>query len=540
MTPSHQPPESRRSHSQDERSLRESSGRDTLRHSFTPSVESEHDESLEVEVDIEHTAVADDPRKWSSMRKSMILLIVSGASMLAGFGSNIYNPAIPEIESDLHASSSDISLSLAVFILIQGGIPIAWSALSEIKGRKIVYILSIGIGLIGCIVASLAKTTGVLLGMRVLQAVGSSSVLSIGAATLADIYEPHERGTMMGIYISAPLLGPALGPIIGGLLTQYFSWRATFWFLAVLMAVCLVAFLGAFKDTFRRERSVAYQTALRRVVKGREEKRCSESDNSEKTGASIASAGEHEKPSAEVVLKEVHLSFKDVNPVPPLLAVLSRWNNIVILIASAFDFGFAYSIVYTCALTLSDKYGYNALQTGLVLIPFGVGNVLGSVLGGRWSDRILKHAKARLEPGCRPPPEVRLRSGIPAMFFFPLSVAAYGWLAQERIHIATICVSLFFVGFFSIWIYSSTVAYIVDSNVGRSSTAVATNSLARSLVAFLFAEVAVPLQDSIGDGGLYSLWTGILIICELLLLLVLYKGGKWREKAEEREVRSRR
>lgn len=261
---------------------------------------------------------------------------------------------------------------------------------------KIVYILSIGIGLIGCIVASLARTTGVLLGMRVLQAVGyvpesatlvfrptlrtgprSSSVLSIGAATLADIYEPHERGTMMGIYISAPLLGPALGPIIGGLLTQYFSWRATFWFLAVLMAVCLVAFLVAFKDTFRRERSVAYQAALRRVMEGREEKRDSGSDSistleadkvsvkvsndvedekcidpqsgrdadvipscgippldSEKTVASIPSAGEHEKPSTEVVSKGVHLSFRDVNPVPPLLAVLSRWNNIVILIAS--------------------------------------------------------------------------------------------------------------------------------------------------------------------------------------------------------------
>lgn len=71
MTPSHPPPESRRSHSQEERSLRESSGRGTLRHGFAPSVsvESEHDESLEVEVDIEHTAVADDPREWSSMRK---------------------------------------------------------------------------------------------------------------------------------------------------------------------------------------------------------------------------------------------------------------------------------------------------------------------------------------------------------------------------------------------------------------------------------------------------------------------------------------
>lgn len=74
LSPPHRSPESRRSHSQVERSRRESSGRGTPRHGFTPSVESvEHDESLEVEVDIEHTAVADDPRKWSSMRKVGLL-----------------------------------------------------------------------------------------------------------------------------------------------------------------------------------------------------------------------------------------------------------------------------------------------------------------------------------------------------------------------------------------------------------------------------------------------------------------------------------
>ena len=48
----------------------------------------------------------------------------------------------------------------------------------------------------------------------------ASAVLSIGAATLADIFEPRERGTMMGIYYAAPLLGPSLGPIAGGILTQ--------------------------------------------------------------------------------------------------------------------------------------------------------------------------------------------------------------------------------------------------------------------------------------------------------------------------------
>lgn len=81
------------------------------------------------------------------------------------------------------------------------------------------YLVSIALCMLGCIVAATAKTISVLIGMRCLQAAGypsnlrvqsfsthvalcvrSSAVMSIGAATLADLYEPSERGTMMGIY----------------------------------------------------------------------------------------------------------------------------------------------------------------------------------------------------------------------------------------------------------------------------------------------------------------------------------------------------
>lgn len=90
------------------------------------------------------------------------------------------------------------------------------------------------------------------------------------------------------------------------------------------------------------------------------------------------------------------------------------------------------------------------------------------------------------------------------------------------------------------WMYTSTLAYIVDANIGRSSTAVASNSFFRGIAGFIAAEVAAPLQDSIGDGGLYSLWAGLMVMTELLLLLVLWKGGKWREMGIERELRQMR
>ncbi len=114
-------------------------------------------------------------------------------------------------------------------------------------------------------------------------------------------------------------------------------------------------------------------------------------------------------------------------------------------------------------------------------------------------------------------PEMRLESTKLAMPLFPLSVIAYGWLAEKHAYIAAVCVALFFSGFFSMyaetplhpalymscssrmedgWIYSITLAYVVDANTGRSSSAVATNSGCRGFLAFVSAEIAVPLQVS--------------------------------------------
>lgn len=110
-------------------------------------------------------------------------------------------------------------------------------------------------------------------------------------------------------------------------------------------------------------------------------------------------------------------------------------------------------------------------------------------------------------------------------------------------------------------------AYIVDANVGRSSTAVATNSAFRGILPFVAIEVAIPLQvslsvfspqyilflvllclnhdvrililfqNSIGDGGMYTLWAGLIAIAELMIVLVLWRGSKWRDEAVERETK---
>jgi MFS family permease len=69
--------------------------------------------------------------------QTVILLIVSAASLIGGLATNIQNPANQDIEQKLHASPSEISWSLSLFILVQGSFPLVWAAVSEIKGRKV-------------------------------------------------------------------------------------------------------------------------------------------------------------------------------------------------------------------------------------------------------------------------------------------------------------------------------------------------------------------------------------------------------------------
>ena len=158
----------------------------------------------------------------------------------------------------------------------------------------------------------------------------SSAVISIGAGTLADIYEPAERGSKIGIFYAGPLLASSLGPMLGGGLTQGFSWRAVFWFLVIFAGLNFFSFLLLFKDTFRQERSSAYQAVLR--------KRSQEQDQIISQLVTVDNGRARVQTDNDTLAADapplVKLSVTDVNPFPPLLLILRRWNNLVILLPS--------------------------------------------------------------------------------------------------------------------------------------------------------------------------------------------------------------
>ncbi|KAJ7668240.1 major facilitator superfamily domain-containing protein [Mycena rosella] len=465
-----------------------------------------HD-ALDIDRDIEHMPIADDPRAWSPFRKNVVLTLIASASMIAGLAANIQNPAIADMEADLPASASQISLYMPLF----------WSAISEVKGRKLVYVVSIAIFTAGSVVVALSKTIELVIVFRCIQATGSSAVMAIGAATLAYIFDSIECGTKLGFYYMAPLLGPSLAPIMGGVLTQGFSWRAPFWFLVVVSGLSCLSILVFLKDTFRQERSMTYQSVLKSRLKARSASATTSCTASvaEKEPVGVVEnlkATDLEKqdavPDVAAALPVIKLTMRDVNPFKPLRQVLRRTNNLVILLAPVrLMFAFNFVVVYSASRTLESAYGYNALKVGLVLLSFGLGNLGGSIFSGRWSDKTLAWLKAA--NGRVSDPEMRLKSTALGLCLLPPSVLVFGWVSEKRMH-SPRCA----------WAYTSTLAYIVDANNGPSST------------------VAVPLQDSVGDGWQYTIWAGLLVLVGLLVLLVVRKGGAWREASEACEKKA--
>ena len=130
--------------------------------------------------------------------------------------------------------------------------PLWWSAFSEVLGRRTIYLVSFALFTIWNIVAAVSTSMAMLVVMRVLGGGASSSVLAIGAGTLADIWEPKERGRAMGIFILGPMLGPLLAPVICVVLAQAWGWRSTQWFQVIYGGVLLVVLLLCLPETLAR------------------------------------------------------------------------------------------------------------------------------------------------------------------------------------------------------------------------------------------------------------------------------------------------
>ncbi|CAO3664329.1 unnamed protein product [Umbelopsis vinacea] len=164
-----------------------------------------------------------DPKTFSNRKKISITAVIALAASISPISSTIYYPALITVQESLGTTATAINASLSIFTFFTAFFPLMWASFGDIYGRRKIYLLSFSIYVIGSIGCALSVNITMLIIFRAFSAIGSSSVMSLGAGTISDIYYPHERGRAFSWYTCGPLLGPALGFMFFYLLNTTFT-----------------------------------------------------------------------------------------------------------------------------------------------------------------------------------------------------------------------------------------------------------------------------------------------------------------------------
>lgn len=158
----------------------------------------------------------------------MVLGILMIGTFMAILDTSIVNVALPDMMSAFGVNRDQIEWVSTAFMLASAvTMPlIGW--LSDRVQYERLYLASLFVFVVGSLFCAAAWSYDVLIGARIIQAIGGGAIQPVGMALIAELFEPHERGKALGIWGTGIMLGPAIGPTLGGYLTDWFSWRTIF------------------------------------------------------------------------------------------------------------------------------------------------------------------------------------------------------------------------------------------------------------------------------------------------------------------------
>lgn len=124
----------------------------------------------------------------------------------------MFAPGAADLAREFHITSSTVvTLTVSIYLCGFAIGPMFIAPLSELYGRLVIY-HTCNVFYIGFIIAcALGKNTAMFLAFRFLAGCASSGPLTVGGGTVADVVPPAQRGKVMSVFFTGPLLGPVGG-----------------------------------------------------------------------------------------------------------------------------------------------------------------------------------------------------------------------------------------------------------------------------------------------------------------------------------------
>lgn len=148
--------------------------------------------------------------------------------LLSSLDQTIVGTAMPRIVGELNGLEHYSWVITGYLIASTAGVPI-FGKLSDIFGRKWLFMAGIAIFLAGSMLAGLSQSMTMLIAFRAVQGVGAGMMMPISQAIIGDIFTPAERGKYQGLLMAVFGLSTIVGPTLGGFITDNLNWRWVFY-----------------------------------------------------------------------------------------------------------------------------------------------------------------------------------------------------------------------------------------------------------------------------------------------------------------------
>jgi Bcr/CflA subfamily drug resistance transporter len=166
---------------------------------------------------------------------------------------DMYLPALPDMMRDLHISSQQVQLTLAIWF---GGLavtPLIFGAICDRYGRRPVLLIGGIFYILATIACALSTDLNLLLMARFLQGCMIPSMMVAGYASIHELYSHREAITILALMSSITVLAPAFGPLLGSVILYIGDWRDIFWIIAIWSSVTIFFLFFKMPETHSKE-----------------------------------------------------------------------------------------------------------------------------------------------------------------------------------------------------------------------------------------------------------------------------------------------
>lgn len=184
-----------------------------------------------------------------SERKSGVVMFVAAfAAFLATFNDTFLNVALTPIMVDFAVTSALAQWTITAFALVAAVmVPVTGFLYQRIPTHKL-FCFAVAVQLIGSVAGALAPSFAVLIGARVIQAIGAGMIPPLAINIVLAVAPRGKIGTYMGIVGAMTTLGPSASPVISGALLSFATWHYLFVLVAALSLALLIASACALRN----------------------------------------------------------------------------------------------------------------------------------------------------------------------------------------------------------------------------------------------------------------------------------------------------